>query len=105
MKTLFNRSIPAALSFAALVACGGSGLAPAITAQPENAAIAAGGNATFTVAASGDGLHYQWSLGGTAISGATGPSYTTPAALAADDHGVYTVTVSNGGGKVTSAGA
>src|SRR4051794_3368378 len=99
MKTQSTHSIAAALSLTLLVACGGSHGAPAITAQPANATVAAGGNATFTVAAAGDSLGYQWSLAGAPISGATGPSFTTPAAAAADDHGVYTVTVSNGGGK------
>ena len=33
---------------------------PAITTQPSNATVAAGGTATFKVAASGTGLSYQW---------------------------------------------
>src|SRR5438270_12359310 len=105
MKNPIAKSIAASLSLA-LFACGSSQVAPpGITVQPANATVAAGGNATFTVTATGGALQYQWSLAGAPISGATGESYTTPAATAAGDHGVYSVTVSNGGGKVTSAGA
>jgi hypothetical protein len=107
MTTQFAKPIAAALSLSLLFACGGTRevVAPAITAQPQNATVAAGGNATFAVTASGDSLQYQWSLAGAPISGATGASYTTSAAALADDRGVYTVTVSNGAGKVTSAAA
>src|SRR6185503_9499861 len=105
MKNPFAKSIAPALSLALLSACGGSGVGPRISEQPANATVAAGGHATFTVTAVGGSLQYQWSLAGAPIPGATGQSYTTPAATAADDHGVYTVTVSNDGGKVTSASA
>src|SRR4051794_12700471 len=90
MKTL---SITAALSL--LLACGKTPAAPVIAAQPANATAAAGGNATFSVTATGEELKYQWSLAGAPISGATGASFTTPATSAADDHGVYAVAVSN----------
>ena len=34
--------------------------APVITAQPKDVSVKAGGTATFTVAADGEDLHYQW---------------------------------------------
>src|SRR5438128_688456 len=81
MNNPFTKSIAASLALA-LFACGGSQVAPGITVQPANATVAAGGNATFTVTATGGALQYQWSLAGAPISGATGGSYTTPAATA-----------------------
>lgn len=78
---------------------------PAITAQPANASATAGGTATFSVTASGAQLGYQWKKNGTGIAGATGASYTTPALALADDQAVYTVTVTNPAGSVTSNGA
>ena len=63
MNNPFTKSIAASLALA-LFACGGSQVAPAITVQPANATVAAGGNATFTVTATGGALQYQWSLAG-----------------------------------------
>ena len=52
--------------------------APALTLQPANVSVTAGSNASFSVAASGDALRYQWTRNNVAIAGATGTSYTTP---------------------------
>lgn len=83
-----------------------SATAPSITTQPANASSTAGGTVTFTVAASGTApLTYQWQKNGTAISGATDTSYTTPAVQAADDGATFTVVVTNSAGSVTSSGA
>jgi len=80
-------------------------LAPAITTQPLSATVIEGQPAGFTVAASGTApLTYQWSLGGAALAGATGPTYAIAAAAAADA-GSYAVTVTNAVGSVTSAAA
>jgi hypothetical protein len=94
----------------ALVACGGSDnsgsgstvSAPTITTQPTFVTVTEGAAATFTVAASGSSLTYQWYKGGTAISGATSASYTI-SATATSDAGSYYVTVTNTGGSVTSS--
>jgi len=82
-------------------------VAPSITAQPQGATVLAPATATFTVTATGDPTpSYQWSLNGSAISGATSAAYTTPATTAAMNGGSYTVTVSNGvGSPVTSTAA
>jgi hypothetical protein len=61
--------------------------------------------ATFSVSATGSSLSYQWSKGGTAISGATASSYTTPATAFADTASTFTVAVSNSAGSVTSTPA
>ncbi len=68
---------------------------PAITTQPANQTATIGSTATFSVAATGSSLGYQWSKNGTPISGATGTSYTTPGTTAADNAAVFGVTVTN----------
>lgn len=81
-------------------------VAPVITTQPASVTVTAPSPATFTVVASGAApLSYQWRRNGTAISGATGPSYTLSSTAVSNTGWVYTVTVSNAGGTVTSAGA
>jgi beta-galactosidase len=79
--------------------------APSIIVPPVSTSITAGQSATFTVAATGSGaLNYQWYLGNTAIAGATGISYTTPATTLADNNETFMVTVTSasGYGAVTS---
>jgi hypothetical protein len=80
--------------------------APVITSQPVNQTVNAGQTATFNVAAAGTGpLTYQWFKGGVAIGGATSSAYTTPAAVVGDSGSIFTVTVTNTAGSVTSAPA
>jgi beta-galactosidase len=80
--------------------------APSITTQPANRTVAVSQTATFSVVATGSGtLTYQWSKNSTAISGAAGASYTTPATAATDNGASYTVAVSDAGGSVTSNAA
>jgi hypothetical protein len=84
---------------------------PAITQQPQSQTVTAGAAATFSVAASGVTLSYQWSSAPsgsstfTAISGATGSSYTTPATTVAQSGTQYICAVSNGNGSVNSSAA
>jgi outer membrane protein assembly factor BamB len=100
----------------ALAACGGgsstapdpkpTAVAPAITAQPAAQTVAVGQTATFTVAASGTApMTYQWQKSGAAISGATAPSYTTPATTTADNGTVFVAVVTNAAGSATSGQA
>jgi hypothetical protein len=77
---------------------------PVISAQPVQQFTSVGGSATFSVTASGSSLAYQWSFNGTAISGATGSSYTVSNAQTSNA-GNYAVTVTNGNGSVTSTAA
>ena len=122
MNILFADSHPTARRFAqwllwcflsiGLAACGGGDDAPAadappaITTQPVGTSVAAGQVASFSVAATGrDPLTYQWKKGGAAIDGATSASYTTPATVLADSGALFTVTVSNAAGSVTSDAA
>ncbi len=82
------------------------GIAPAITAQPKDGTVAAGQTATLSVEATGTApLAYQWFRNGVILNGATGAAYTTPVSSPADTGSVFTVTVANPIGTVTSAPA
>jgi hypothetical protein len=81
-------------------------VAPTITTQPANQTVTAGQTATFTVVASGTApLSYQWRKNSVAISGATSPSYSTPATTSSDNGAQFTVVVTNTAGSVTSSAA
>ncbi|MCX8517485.1 MAG: DUF1566 domain-containing protein, partial [Rhodoferax sp.] len=76
---------------------------PSISIQPASQTVVAGQTASLGVVATGTGtLSYQWSKNGSAISGATASSYTTPATVLADSGTVFSVQVSNAIGSVTS---
>jgi hypothetical protein len=77
--------------------------APAITQQPVGQAIAAGGNATFSVSAvSTLPISYQWLRDGVAIPGATNAQLTVTGVGAANT-GDYSVRVTTSAGSVTSS--
>src|SRR5437660_920831 len=81
-------------------------MGPSFTSQPVGQTITAGQTATFSVTASGTApLSYQWNKNGTAISGATSSSYTTPAETVSDNGAEFTVVVSNSVGNATSNAA
>jgi hypothetical protein len=76
---------------------------PTITTQPASQSAAPGQTATFSVVATGASpLSYQWQRNGTAISGATAASYTTPPVAPGDNGAQFRVVVSNSAGQVTS---
>ncbi len=79
--------------------------APVITTQPQSITVPQGGNATFTVTATGTPAPtYQWRKGTANISGATAAAYTISNVQAANA-GSYNVVVTNSAGTVTSANA
>jgi len=79
---------------------------PSIIGQPISQSVTAGQTATFSVSATGTApLSYQWRKNGTAISGATSSSYTTPATTNSDNGAQFVVTVSNSVGTATSNAA
>ncbi len=75
--------------------------APAITTQPSPAAACIGSPASFTVAATGTGLAYQWRKGGAPIAGANTATYTIPSVVAGSA-GNYDVVITGTCGSVTS---
>lgn len=74
-----------------------------ITNQPQDAYVAFGSKAGFSVAANANNLNYQWYKNGTLIPGATGSSYGTPPTTPSDNGAIFTVTVGNNVNTVTSA--
>lgn len=74
-----------------------------LSTEPADVLVLVGKTATFTVVPSDpNGATYVWAKNGTAIDGATGPSYTTPVLTDADSGSKYSVTVTGPGGTVTS---
>lgn len=82
--------------------------APSITTQPGNATVKVGETATFTLAASGTALTYQWQIdrndgnGWVNIAGANEASYTTSTVNKSCSGFKYQCVVSNSAGTVTS---
>ncbi|HEY0456615.1 MAG TPA: lamin tail domain-containing protein, partial [Verrucomicrobiae bacterium] len=70
---------------------------PVILQQPQTQAGIIGGSATFSVAASGGNLSYQWRFYGTNLAGATN-SAVTLTNLQASSAGPYSVLISNQSG-------
>src|SRR6185312_9955926 len=76
---------------------------PVINTQPSAQTVTAPASAVFTVNASGSQLSYQWlrsqDRGATwapaPVSGAYGPSYTTPATTPADDGSLFLCVLTN----------
>ena len=85
--------------------------APSITTQLGNATVKVGETATFTIAASGDNLTYQWKInrndgnGWVNIAGATATSYTTSTVNISCNGFKYKCVVSNSAGNVESNSA
>ena len=85
--------------------------APSITTQPGNATVKVGETATFTIAASGDNLTYQWQInrnngkGFVDITGADKASYTTGVADMLCNGYKYQCVISNSAGSVTTNAA
>ncbi|MBI1765773.1 MAG: hypothetical protein HYR56_30580 [Acidobacteria bacterium] len=78
--------------------------APVITSQPVSLTKCETQAATFAVAATGNGLTYQWRKNGTAISGATSSTFNL-ASVVAGDAGSYDVVVTGACGSATSNAA
>jgi hypothetical protein len=78
--------------------------AVAITQEPSARSVCRGGSATFTVAATGSALAYQWRKGGTPIVDAVGPSLTV-SPVGAPSVGSYDCVVGNCCQQTTSSAA
>ena len=93
-------------SGAATLTVNAAPVAPNITTPPASTIVTLGQSATFSVVASGTApLSYQWQQSGSAISGATSASYTTPPTSMLDNGSTYSVVVSNPVGTTPSSAA
>ena len=82
-----------------------NGIRPSITNQPVSQTVPYGGSVTFSVVAGGTApLNYQWTFGGTNISGATSSTLTLTS-LQYTQAGSYAVVITNAFGSVTSSSA
>jgi len=63
---------------------GGCNVGIIITNQPVNTTACIGGNATFSITATGNNLTYQWKKDGNNISGATANTYTITGVVSGD---------------------
>src|SRR5437588_263869 len=101
-----SNSAGSVTSNAATLTVNSSATAPTITTQPANQTVTVGQTAAFTVVATGTApLSYQWQKNGTAITGATSATYTTPATTSADNSAQFVAVASNVAGNVTSNAA
>jgi hypothetical protein len=97
----------ASLSLLNLAGCSGGfqgsrSVSPTVT-RPASMTVPLGQTATFSVTGTGTGtITYQWFKNGVAIHGATSSSYTTPPTVAGDTNSLFTVTVTDSAGSVTS---
>jgi hypothetical protein len=77
--------------------------APAITTQPVGKTVTYGETVTLNVTATGSGpLAYQWQCNGVDVPGATGSTLTL-AGIQTAQAGLYSVTVGNSVGSISSA--
>jgi hypothetical protein len=82
------------------------GIPPAVTAQPANQTVVAGGSAAFSVTASGTApLNYFWLRNSTFIPGATNAAYSTNNVQLSDSGSQFSCLVSNAYGTVMSSNA
>ena len=80
-------------------------VAPSISQQPQATSVLAGGNVTFTVAASGTPAPtIQWRKDGVSLTGATNATLTLTNVQSANA-GVYTAVVTNAAGAATTTAA
>jgi hypothetical protein len=104
--TLYNRALGSD-EIAGIYAAGAQGKckSPVIISQPQSAAVAVGGNATLSVAATGKApLSYQWQFNGANLPGATSTNLTLTN-VQVSNGGNYVVVVSNSLGAVSSIAA
>ena len=108
LNTFRFTTLPGGLDFdyLALVPVPGTAVPkPAIVVGPQSLSVFQGGEARFSVDATGAGvLTYQWKKGLEELKGETGPSLVVPSVQLADA-GSYSVVVRNAGGAAESASA
>ncbi len=75
-----------------------------ITVQPQDMAVDAGSNATFSVSVAGDPpVAFQWRRDGSDIAGATSSTHTLPSVSGSDNGAQFSVRLSNSVSTLTSS--
>jgi uncharacterized protein (TIGR02145 family)/uncharacterized repeat protein (TIGR02543 family) len=90
-------------SSAAILSVSNNIIPPSIVTQPSNQAVIEGQPATFSVAANGTDITYQWQEDTVSITNATSASFPISSATYADSGSKYRCVVSNTKGSVTSS--
>ncbi len=104
-RVIVTNIVGSATSDEATITVNTAPVAPEITTQPASQDVPAGGNATFTVVATGTApLAYQWQKDTANITGATSATLTLTG-VTAGDAGSYRVVVTNSVGSATSEAA
>jgi len=101
-KVVVTNAAGSTTSEEAIVTVVSRGTGPTFTTQPSNQSAFVGGSVTFTAAATGGSVTYQWRKNGANISGATSSKLTLDN-LSAPDAGNYTVVATNADGTASSA--
>jgi len=79
---------------------------PAITSQPQNVTVGAGGTAAFAITATGSQpLGYSWMCNNSAIAGATNSTFTTNNVQLPNSGSQFSCLVSNAAGTLLSSNA
>jgi uncharacterized protein (TIGR02145 family)/uncharacterized repeat protein (TIGR02543 family) len=89
-------------SRSAILTVGQNIIPVSITQQPQPQIIRLGQTASFTIAATGTNLQYQWQKDTTNLSGQTGSTFSIAAVSATDNGASYRCIVSNSASTVTS---
>jgi hypothetical protein len=105
-RVIVTNSVISITSNSATLTVNAAAVGPSITTQPSNQTVTVGQTATFSVVAAGTApLTYQWQKNNSNISGATSPSYTTPATVSGDSGAMFRAIVTNAVASITSNSA
>jgi hypothetical protein len=104
-SVVVTNTVGSATSSEATLSVTAASTQPSMTTQPASVNVSVGGNATFSVSATGTApLSFQWSKNGVSIPGATSGTLTL-SNVQPTDAGNYTAVVGNVAGNTTSNAA
>lgn len=101
-KVVVTNAAGSTTSEEAIISVISRGTGPSFTTQPSNQSGYVGGSVSFSAAATGGTVTYQWRKNGANISGATSATLTLNN-LSAGDAGNYTLVASNADGTTSSS--
>ena len=102
----YYRSQPGIVDIGAVQFSGSSNSAPIILTQPASQSVVIGGNASFSISATGPApLYYHWEQNGTNLPGATNATLSITNVLFSQSGYYYSVNVTKSSGSVSSSTA